>query len=83
MFKGLISQELCSCVHQGPQKQGNNFTQFAPVFGQFDEEFTLCIRCCFLLGGFPGYFKGMEVARLMSTMKFNCTAIWTFFGEFF
>lgn len=73
---------------------GYNLIRFATVFGQFDEEFTICIAyymqyykqhylCCFLLDGFPEYFKGMEIARPMSMIKFNCMAIWTSFGEFF
>ena len=55
---------------------------FFPVLGQYDEEVIICMRRCFLLDGFSGYFKGMETARLMSMIKFNCTAIWTSFGEF-
>lgn len=61
---------------------GNNFIGFCSVLGWFDKEFTICIRCCLLLDGFPAYFKGMETARLMSMIKFNCMAIWTSFGEF-
>lgn len=43
-------------------EQGNDFTGFPPVSGPFDKEFTIGIRCCFPLDGFPGYFKGMETA---------------------
>lgn len=60
-------------------EQGNNFPGFSPVLGQFDEEFTIDIRCGFPLVSFLVYFKGMETAHMI---KFNCTAIWTFFGEF-
>lgn len=63
-------------------EQGNDFTGFSPVFGPFDKEFTIGIRCCFPLGCFPGYFKGMETAGQVSMIKFNCMAIWTSFGEF-
>lgn len=60
---------------------GNNSTGFFPVLGQYDKEFSICMRCCFLLDGFPGYFKDVETARPMSMIKFNCMAIWTSFGE--
>lgn len=68
---------VCFFVHQVTVLQ-----DFFPVLGQYDKEVIICMRRCFLLDGFPGYFKGMETARLMSMIKFNCMAIWTSFGEF-
>lgn len=51
MFKGLISQELCSCVHQGPQKQGNNFIQFAPFLVSLmkDSLYVLGVAFCWMV----------------------------------
>lgn len=77
MFKGFWTK-FVPTFKRDPE-QGNNFPGFSPVLGQFDVKFTIDIRCRFPLDSFPMYFKSMEAA---SMIKFNCTAIWTFFGEF-